>query len=609
MMLLTNKRFAVSETRYSYLKLCHFTAGKRLSGISLCIFFLFSLPITGCSSPIPGASGASLSFESFCDRMFREEVSSNTINLHFTLSDPNSYGIENPPVTLGEISLTAADETNAGIENTLAALKKYDYETLSINDQLTYDILSDYLEHQLSGSSYYYYEEYLSPASGVQAQLPVLYEEYRFQNEKDVKDYLELLPLTKPYFEEIIAFEQEKANAGLFMSDSICDTLLEQCASFTADKEQHYLIETFNHKVDALTDMDVSAKETYKTENRNIVTESIFPAYDELSAALSKLKGSGKNDKGLCYFDKGKDYYSYLVYYNTGSSATPKELLDNIEQQRFEDLQTAAGLMQANPDLWEQCEAFSLSDTDAVSILNTLQQKMLSQFPTPPETEFSVNYIEECMEDYLAPAYYITAPIDNYRTNSIYINADTDDTTMRYFTTLAHEGFPGHLYQTVMSYEMGLPEVRSILNYPGYVEGWATYVEMLSYQYASLPKEAAQLMALNQSALLSLYATTDIGIHYEGWSLSDTIKFWRDYGITDTATISEIYQYIISEPANYLKYYVGYLGFLDLQKFAKENFGADYNDIDFHKAVLAIGPAPFAIVEEYLPEFYQQDGD
>lgn len=591
------------------MKFCHFTAGKRLRSISLCIFFLLSIPLTGCSSSIPDTSGASLSFESFCDRLFREEVSSNTINLHFTLSDPKPYGIENPPVTLGEISLTTADENNAGIENTLAALKKYDYETLPTNDRLTYDILSDYLEHQLSGSPYYYYEEYLSPASGVQAQLPVLYEEYQFQDEADVKDYLELLPLTKPYFEEIIAFEQEKADAGLFMSDSICNTLLEQCASFTADKNQHYLIETFNHKVDALTDIDASAKEAYKTENRNIVNEVIFPAYDELSAALSKLKGSGKNDKGLCYFDKGKDYYTYLVYYNTGSPSTPKELLNKIEQQRLEDLQTAAGLIQANPDLWEQCEAFSLSDTDAVSILNTLQQEMQGQFPAPPETEYSVNYIEECMEDYLAPAYYITAPIDNYRKNSIYINANTDDTTIHYFTTLAHEGFPGHLYQTVMSYEMGLPEVRSILNYPGYVEGWATYVEMLSYQYASLPKEAAQLMALNQSSLLSLYATTDIGIHYEGWALSDTIKFWRDYGITDTATISEIYQYIISEPANYLKYYVGYLGFLDLQKFAKENFGADYNDIDFHKAVLAIGPASFAIVEKYLPVFYQQSSD
>ena len=107
------------------------------------------------------------------------------------------------------------------------------------------------------------------------------------------------------------------------------------------------------------------------------------------------------------------------------------------------------------------------------------------------------------MEDYLAPAYYITAPIDDYNANSIYINAKTDASTMRYFTTLAHEGFPGHLYQTIISYQSGLPAIRSILNYPGYVEGWATYVEMMSYHYAGLREDAATLLALNQSALLA----------------------------------------------------------------------------------------------------------
>lgn len=590
------------------MNLWHSAAGKRLFALSLSMIFLMNLFLTGCSSvprEISPTKDTVLSFDAFCNELFCSEVSSNTINLHFTLSEPETYNITNPPITLGEISRTAADETNATIENTLASLEQFQYETLSTTEQLTYDILSDYLNHQLSGTEYYLYEEYLNPSSGIQSQLPVLYEEYRFYDEEDVRDYLNLLPLTKSYFEEIIAFEQEKAKAGLFMSDAICDTLIAQCTDFTKEKEHHYLIETFDHKVDALTDIDTSTKEAYKEKNQNLVKEYIFPAYDELSNALSNLKGSGKNDKGLCYFDKGKSYYEYLVYYNTGCQAKIKDIQTMIGNQRLLDLQAASKLTQENPDLWKQCDSFTLTDTDAVSILNTLQEKMLTQFPAAPETDFTVSYIDQCMEDYLAPAFYITAPIDNYKSNSIFINGTTDHTTMRYFTTLAHEGFPGHLYQTVMSYEMGLPAVRSILNYPGYVEGWATYVEMLSYQYANLPKDAATLMALNQSALLSLYASTDIGIHYEGWTLSDTIKFWKEYGITDENSITEVYRYILSEPANYLKYYVGYLEFLELKDFAKDTFQESYHDVDFHRAVLAIGPAPFHIVEKYLPRFYQ----
>lgn len=124
------------------------------------------------------------------------------------------------------------------------------------------------------------------------------------------------------------------------------------------------------------------------------------------------------------------------------------------------------------------------------------------------------------------------APIDDYSHNSIYINETTDTTNISYFTTLAHEGFPGHLYQTVMTYESGIEPVRSILNYSGFVEGWATYVEFQSYHYAGLDDDVATILELNQDATLSLYASTDIGIHYEGWTLEDTKKFWNNYGIT-----------------------------------------------------------------------------
>lgn len=585
---------------------------KRVLSAFLCIFTLTPFLLTGCTSAKPDISSANrpaASFSKFCEELFVSEVSSNTINLHFTLSDPSSYGISDAPITLGEISDRAVNETNASLENTLNALKQFDYGSLTKQEQLTYDVLMDSLTHQLSGSSFYLYEEYLNPASGIQSQLPVLYEEYRFHSEQDVKDYLKLIALTGSYFKSIASFEKEKSDAGLFMSDAACDKVIAQCKDFVSDKENHYLILTFDHKVDALASLTETQREQYKKENETLVKEVIFPAYEKLSAVLSALKGSGKNDKGLCYFDNGKAYYETLFYHNTGCSDSIKDVETRIDNQRLLDLKAAIALTDANPSIPEICENYSIPDTDPQAILDSLQQNMLAQFPAPPKTTYTVSPIEECMQDYMAPAFYITAPLDDYEQNSIFINGKTPSHTMRYFTTLAHEGFPGHLYQTVMSYEAGLPPIRFLLNYPGYIEGWATYVEMLSYQYATLPSDAAQWMAYNQSALLSLYASTDIGIHYEGWDLADTIKFWKSYGISDVETIQELYQYIISEPANYLKYYVGYLEFLELQNTAKEMFQTDYRDVDFHRALLTIGPAPFDLIEKYLPFYYSsKDG-
>ena len=563
-------------------------------------------PADNASSGSSLNSAQNAAFDEFLLQLFRSEITQNTINLHFSLSSPASYGITDIPISLGGISGQAAEQNRAALENTVAALKHFDTEKLSKTQKLTYDILSDYLSMEQKGTDFSLYNEYLNPSSGIQAQLPVLYEEYRFYNEDDIKTYLKLLPLTGSYFEQIIDFEKEKSSAGLFMSDAVCKEVIEQCSRFADDGDDHYLILTFNKKVDDFKDLSDEQKTAYKKQNEKIVKEMIFPAYTSLASSLSSLLGSGKNEKGLCYLKRGRDYYKYLVYENTGCADSIADIETMIGQKRLSDLSEAAALTASNPDLWTDAQKLSLSSADPTSVLELLKERMQSDFPKAPDVSYSVSYIEECMEDYLAPAYYITAPIDDYNANSIYINAKTDATTMRYFTTLAHEGFPGHLYQTIMSYQSGLPAIRSILNYPGYVEGWATYVEMMSYHYAGLPDDAATLLALNQSALLSLYASTDIGIHHDGWSLSDTIKFWNDYGINDPDTIAEIYRYIISEPANYLRYYVGYLQFLELKEYAKETLGNDYNEAAFHQTLLSIGPAPFETVKKYLKEFYQK---
>lgn len=593
-----------------------YTGSQRRSRL-YALFFTFSLTIAaltasaGCTFPANAKNAVSspiesaATFDSFLDEFFRSEVTGNTINLHFTLSDPESYGITESPITLGNISQEAISDSFAKTENILSLLKKYDYEDLSVKQQLTYDILSDYLHTQLRTADLSLYEEILKPSTGIQAQLPVLYEEYKFYTKDDVENYLALIALTGDYFEQLVDFEQKKAAAGLFMSDFACDNIISQCEDFIANTEEHYLIVTFNNKVEQLADLSAEEREAYKSKNETLVKENVLPAYRTLATALTGLLGKGINNKGLCYFDAGKEYYEYLVYYNTGCSLKLPDIQAMIDAKRASDLNASAALVAANSGLWEKCSKVSLTTRDSVATLNILQDEMLRQFPSAPDTSFTVSYIDQCMEDYMAPAFYITAPIDNYENNSIFINAATDTTTMRYFTTLAHEGFPGHLYQTVMSYEAGLSPARSILNFPGYVEGWATYVEMLSYQYAGLEENVASLLSMNQSALLSLYASTDLGIHYDGWSFDDTVAFWSGYGISDEASLRHVYELIVAEPAHYLKYYVGYLEFLNLQETAKEAYGSNYSDVAFHQALLDIGPAPFTIVEKYLDEYYK----
>lgn len=583
----------------------HTLPKKRILSAGLCCTLLVLLFASSCNLPVDSDCDTSpAAYDAFLEELFLQEISENTINLHFTLAHPADAGISEYEVTLGDFSEEALADSNARIENYLETLNQFSKEDLALNKQLTYDILKDYFELQLDMVPLSLYDEPLTPSSGVHAQLPMLFEEYAFYDKGDIEDYLQLLSQVDDYFAQIVDFEKRKAAAGLFMPDYSCESVIAQCNDFVAAANEHFLIETFNKRIEAFDGLSQEEREAYIYQNEQLVKIDLVEAYQYLAAEMTALLGRSTNEQGLCYFPDGKEYYEYLVYYYTGCSDSVPDIQEMIHEQREEDLYAAAELIYEDDSFWSKYDAAVLEAADPASTLKELQSDMLAAFPAAPYTTYTVNYIDDCIADYVAPAYYITAPIDDYTKNSIHISKDYDTTSLDYFTTLAHEGFPGHLYQTVMSYEAGIEPARNLVNCGGYIEGWATYVEMLAYQYADIDQTVAFVMQKDQSAMLSLYASTDLGIHYDGWTLDDTIKFWSDYGIEDSEIIEQIYEYIVGEPGNYLQYYVGYLGFLELKEMAQEEYGAAFDEVAFHQALLDIGPAPFDIIEEYFDKYY-----
>lgn len=539
-------------------------------------------------------------FESFTKDLFFEEIAANTINLHFSVENPADLGISDYEISLGDFSKESRDSSSTYLKETLSKVLSYNYDLLSVENQLTYDALVDYLNTELSLSKYDLYQEPLSYSGGSQMQLPILFAEYELTSEQDVKDYLELISLADEYFDQIMEFEAEKSNNNMFMSPDLCELVIESCQNFLLNKENHYLITSFESR---LNDLDISEqkKASYIRQNLTILEKQL---YERMIIDLNELKNTGKNEQGICYFDKGKEYYETLVYAETGCEDAIDVIFRRIENQRMRDLLVCSQLQENNENLIQECSNLEWSMISPESMLHSLQSSILKEFPAPPDCSCEINYVDPALEKYLAPAFYIVAPIDNYVENVIYINEGYMSSDIYAFTTLAHEGYPGHLYQTVMTYNYDYPWIRSILNFSGYVEGWATYIEMMSYHYAGLEEDVATFLSHNQSTTLSLYATSDIGLHYYGWSFDELKAFWAGYGITNEAVIKEIAQLILSEPGNYLKYYIGYIEFLELKDYAKELFGKDYSDKQFHKAVLDIGPASFSILEKYLPKYY-----
>ena len=558
-------------------------------------FWYFHLQYPAVSRISP--RDADSAFLTYTKMIFAQEVASNTVSLHYTLKNPEDYGIENAPVTFGTF---VADEeaVHVSIENMRKSLSAFSYDNLSVQNQLTYDIVEYYLEMLETDIGYLLYEEPLGLVSGIQTQLPVLLSEYQFYNENDVKTYLDLMQTTPEYFDSLITFEKKKSEEGLFMADYAVDTVIEQCNAFLDMGDSNYLISTFVDRINGLDELTEKEKSDYIQKNAFALQNYIYPSYSKLVSEIQKLKGTGKNEKGLCYLPEGKEYYEQVVKESTGSDKSIPEMEDMTRRQIITDLEAMESVLGITAQ--EAQETFSMTETDPEAILSNLKMEITDTFPAEPETELQVKYVPEAMEEHLSPAFYMIPAIDNTEENVIYVNQAHMSNSLTLFTTLAHEGYPGHLYQTVYYAGTDPDPLRNIFSFGGYVEGWATYAEMCSYYLAPMTKEQATLLQKNSSIILGLYALADMGIHYEGWDRMDTVAFFTNYGIKDTETIETIYELIIGSPGNYLKYYIGYVEFLNLKKEWVKEKGEEFSHKEFHEAVLSVGPAPFEVVEEYM---------
>lgn len=572
----------------------HLLKKHRMLSVGIFLAAVLSIIYAAILSPAGKSTG---SFSEFCTTLFREEMKSNTMNLHFTLKDPKAAGIDSYEITLGSLSGDSPHNQARQLKKLSEELKKYSHRSLKGKDRLTCRLLSDYISRQQNLAAYPYYDEPLTPSGGVTSQLPVLLAEYTFRNTRDIKDYLGLLSQMDTYFLGILDYEQKKADAGLFMSDEACLKVIEGCEVFTEHPDDNFLIDTFSNRLNAMDGLTDTQKNTYLKQHSKVLSDHVIPAYSQMIKGLTMLLGRGHNNWGLCNFPEGKAYYEAVVSADTGCDDSVEDLFSQIAKARREDLTFCQNLLEKNPKLASQSPKPDAALKEENAMLSRLQKEILTDFPAPPQTEVEICHVDPALSEYLAPAFYITAPIDDISHNRIYINDAKNDTDIYYFTTLAHEGYPGHLYQTICTSSYGAPEVRSLLNYPGYTEGWATYTEMQAFYYAGLDPDLASLLQHNQAATLSLYATADIGIHYFGWEKEKNAAFWSEYGVDDTATVNKITDLILEEPGNYLKYYVGYLKFRQMrEQLALEN--KSFSVSAFHETILRTGPSPFSVLEE-----------
>ena len=502
-------------------------------------------------------------FDQLTEELFLTEVSGNTITLHYTLADPESLGISRPAPSLGSVSLGQSQSALREMLNLKQELSGMDPDSLLPDQLLTWKILNSYLNTQLSANGLELYDQPLSSSIGIQAQLPIL--------------------------------------LCLGLCDASIDRIGASCQAYLGEGGQSFLTDSFRTRLDELSDLTDEEKQSCTARHEEAIREHFVPAYEHLYEGLMELKGSGGNDKGLYYLPQGRQYYEYLVKSSTHTSyGTVEELRDAIALRMTQDLTAMEEILTKDPDLAQEASSYAFSLTEPEAILEDLKQQCAADFPQIPQCSYTVKEVPQALEASLSPAFYLTVPLDRPQDNSIYINPGSTSSSRNLYTTMAHEGWPGHMYQTQYFNQTGACNLRKLLSFSSYTEGWATYVEYYAYRLDNgLAPGLGELLAHNSSFTLALYALLDINIHYEGWDLEQMGSFLNQFfSISDEEVISTIYYDIAENPANYLEYYTGYLEISNMEKEARESLKDSYSPLSFHTFLLDMGPAPFDVIWE-----------
>lgn len=570
---------------------------------ALCI--LIALSLTSCIS-VRKVSDEEIraGFDELCDDIFKQMLEDNSFNAHFVVSDPSEYGVtfDTDDYTLGGVLIDEDEDDD--VDRYLDRLHKITRKSLTDEQKTAYDSIEFYLVTQKNYEGLEIYYNYFGPTSGITSNLSSNFIEYVFYDQDDVDHYLEYLKDCKRYIDEAVDVLYKQSEKGYFMPEYVADEVIEQCDKIlNADTEA--LIVTFEDKIDGLG-LDDKVKDEYIETNKQYVDKYYLPSYEKVKNAVSELKTTGTNDGGLCGFgDDGKALYKAILRDKTSSDMTPEEIIELLEDEINECVKSLTAVIAMDYNAYEEFLDYKAGFDTPDDVLKYIIKEMESDFPAPATTNYNIEYQNKACEVEGTLAYYVSSRIDDISINNIKVNgSEVESGSLMMYETLAHEGYPGHLYEFTNFYDNdNICNARKALNFTGATEGWAKYVENCVDEYLDMSRNVRELNRVNNLISYICSSRVDIGVNYEGWTIDDVYSYLAQYYEINRETATEMFYSAVGDPGVLLPYTVGNILMQDLRDKAEKKLGSGFEALEFHKWILDTGITAFPVYEDRLDDW------
>ena len=555
--------------------------------------------------PKGDAQEAARLFHALDTDVFRAFATSDGYTLHRLLTSPETYGISLAPeqYTWGSLSEAAAAEDAAQAAAFLEALHAIDRELLAARDQLSYDVLEQYLQLESGKGAYFGYYEPLEQSAGVQVQLPLALALCRLETAEDIQRYLALMADTPRYFSEVLAYEKLRSERGLFMTEEALSAVISDCNTVIHHGKDFFLFAAFDDAVDAMEGLSRSERNEYRQQNAEAVENSLVPAFTLLRDGLQALAATCRPMEGA--YAGGEEaiaYYALRLQEESSALLTPEDALALLEpamQDMFitmqtiyaEDASVASGKLKISAGSAKKDMAY----------LETLSKNLLPQLP---EHSLTLREIPREMGERMGAAAYVIPPLDAEKAHTLLLNPRQEDNTL--LLTLAHEGYPGHLCQYLYQRSIeGLGLTQRALTFGGYAEGWAQMAEEWIILEQTRYDQNATMFAFCNSMLSSaiLPSVVSIYVNYYGYERDDVQEYLNQYGLGDAAHADLYFRLAVNAPYGTLRYAIGYAQLSEMMRGMSELLGEAYLQQEVLQQYLDYGPAYFNLIQERMDEW------
>ncbi|MBR2295747.1 MAG: DUF885 family protein [Clostridiales bacterium] len=527
-------------------------------------------------------------------------VGSNYVDAILMFKDPSIYGIDTSEVSWGTVESDSEDETRAFMQEKLDQLYTIDYESLDDQDRIFYDKITYDFEYSLYGMDYTafsYYESILNPLTGPQNDIFFLLTVIDFDSVEDAENYIELLIDVDRYYDEICTFEEKRAAYGYASSANVYEEIAATFDALVAQEDDCFLYDTFEERLDEIPGLSDADRERLIQEHSDAMHDYVFPEFEECAERMRDLKDYNGTDQGVCFFEGGDAYFAYIFQDQANSSKTIEQSTAELDAYLDYITGVIADAQNSNDYTWiDEYLDHTYSQGGTEDNLNYLSTEVLADFPELPDHDYFLMDVPEVFEDSFSPAAFLGYHLDTYTDNMIITNNSNVDGD--FGITCAHEGYPGHMFQSVYHRSVCEHPYMYLFDSSGYTEGWATYVENYSFKYFADESVARDLIMVENEMNVILMARFDIGINYEGWDIDYCAQYYSDLvGFPVTASdIEYMYNLLMSDPCYAVKYGVGFLNTGMTMEYIRQEF-PDATDLEIHTAYLDSMPGTFEQIQ------------